>query len=567
MSALKRPKRQDISASTIKQAAEFFREYEQSDRPANQRIRRIANTLGLNSKDAWRWVYVVRPFFRKQDEPWPHYEYPKEAAKRLNEQYGYSENSKEEKPAPEQSASQKSVSSTQQPADAKEASGRVQPEEGKGVEDPFDIDSNYQYNPLQDQYLLKIPSFEHFYVFPGSQAREFVELYSDYDGDAWTLDQCARHFGLPIHVMEEIKRCLRLRHKSPPRLREEFRDGDVDQFVQDDTAKLMHSYEKKLQAEKDRVVRRKAKKWDKQASILDERLRRQAKHLAESVDEYEPAPVSIHVSDDRPTGALVCNWQDLHVGKRRYRTDESLDQYCEDLLSGADKLFTRAAQFAELERVFIVVGGDLSHIDTYNETTTRGTAQDTVASFVEIEAACEDFMVDAVDRARSVLRLTNVTDVDPKVELVPVFGNHDRHTSFSIYRYLYAWFKDCSDVVSPLDADERVCRRYKDWFLGFTHGDLSKKQLRRMPQIMMREDGSRQLHAMAQYMALYHGHLHEEIIKMVAGVKHHQAPSPAPTDRYENRNAYSLNPAVLPGHLILDEVPDDYYFNASILKQ
>lgn len=440
---------------------------------------------------------------------------------------------------------------------------KLEEEYEQEANDPFDVDDKYSYIEHQDVYLLDIPSYSSLYVWPGAKARELAELYSDFDDDPWTLDMCGRHFGFPVHVMSEIKRALRLRHKSPPRLREEFKEGDVDEFVQDDLAKLEHSYQKKLEKKQHGKIKRDAKKWHERAAEIDKRSERQAEKLAEMNAHYEVDPLELPFQEEGlPKGALFCNWQDLHIGKRRYQGDSSLQTYKEDLLSGADALFARAAMTAELEKVYLLVGGDLCHADTYYGETTRGTPQDCVANPTDLESSCEDFMVEAVDKARQALKAHNP---EAKVELVPVFGNHDRKTSFSIYRFLYAWYRNVDDVNTPLDADERVYREYRNWFLACTHGDVSKKRMRKMPQIMMQE--AEGINASTKQMVLYHGHLHTEQVKVDAGVKRHRAPSPSNHDRYDNRNAYVANPKVLPGHLLYGNAPDDQFMNAGILNK
>lgn len=431
-------------------------------------------------------------------------------------------------------------------------------------ENPFAVDDKYSYIEHQDVYLLDIPSYTELFVWPGPKARELAELYSDFDDDPWTLDMCAREFGFPIHVMEEIKKALNLRHKSPPRLREEFENGDVDDYVQDDLAKLQHSYQEKLEKKTYRKMKRDAKKWHERASEIDKRSKRQSEKLADMSENYDVPSLILPFdhSGDLPRGALFCNWQDIHLGRKRYRGDNDLGTYKKDLLAGADSLFGRAALNAQLDKIYIVVGGDLCHADTYFGETTRGTPQDCVANPTELEEQSEDFMLAAIDKARQALKAHNP---DGKVELVPVFGNHDRKTSFSIYRFLYAWYRNVDDVVVPLDYDERVYRQYENWFIASTHGDVSKKQMRKMPRIMMQE--ARDIFGQTEQMILYTGHLHEEVITVDAGVKQHQAPSPAAPDRFDNRNAYTGQPKVLPGHMLYADCPDDQFMNAGILNK
>lgn len=423
-------------------------------------------------------------------------------------------------------------------------------------------EKDYKYSRISDTYIFQLTTYSgSALTLPGEVVREIVEKYSNFDGDDQTINQIASEAGIPRDAFKEIKTALGITHDSPPHTDEEFEEilesgGSVEEMATDDVQKAKWNWRQSYDKQRYNDLKKQARRWQNVYQELKELSNKQADRIAEHAENYEVSNVDIPDANNLPEASLVYNLQDLHFGKQRYDSTTDIEQYKEELINSARRGIRRAAMSASIQKVYLVVGGDLSHVDTYEGTTTKGTPQDLVCNPEQIEDYCEKFIVALVDLARQL----GVT-----VELVPCYGNHDRRSSLSIYRYCQAWFKDAEQVVTPKDWHDRVYRRWRDHFFLFTHNDMTKKQFRKLPQIAIGE--ARDMVAQSQFTTVFTGHLHEELSQMDdAGFKYYQAPSPSDTDRYHSQNGYVGSRDAIQGVLLFDSHPEDLIVNTAVKK-
>jgi hypothetical protein len=441
------------------------------------------------------------------------------------------------------------------------------PEEPEEEEDSdtgeswFD-DKDYKYSAISDTYIFRLNTYSgSALTVPGEVIRDIVEKYSNYDGDAQTINQIASEAGIPRDAFREMKEALGVTHDSPPHTDEEFEEilesgGSVEDMAQDDVQKAKWNWRQNYDKKRYNDLKKQARRWQNVYQELKELSNKQADRLAKHAENYEVRPVEVPDQDGQPEAALVYNLQDLHFGKQRYDSTTDIEAYKEELLKAAERGIRRAATTADIQKVYVVCGGDLSHVDTYEGTTTKGTPQDLVCNPEQIENHCEKFMVAFIDLCRQ---------LGVKVETVPTYGNHDRRSSLSIHRYLQAWFKTEDDVRTPRDWHDRVYRVWRDHFLLVTHGDMKKKQFRKLPQIAIKE--ARAKVADSQFTTVFTGHLHHELAEMDdAGFKYYQAPSPSDTDRYHSKQGYVGSRDAIQGVLLFDGHPEDMIVNTAVKK-
>jgi len=214
----------------------------------------------------------------------------------------------------------------------------------------------------------------------------------------------------------------------------------------------------------------------------------------------------------------------------------------------------RSDDAASITQVYVVVGADLLDVDNYKETTTAGTAQGTQLSAHGILRKTQEFMVRLVDLCRQVAE---------EVVMVPVYGNHDRLMSLSVYTYLSAWFSDATDVVSSLEYGGRIYRQVGDHFLMFTHGDMPKKRIQKLPQIAMAE--AKDKVAQSTYYSVFTGHFHYEKVSIDdAGFKLYQAPYPGRPSQWADYNGYTGARRGVQGVLLFGGSGDDMLLNINM---
>jgi hypothetical protein len=92
--------------------------------------------------------------------------------------------------------------------------------------------------------------------------------------------------------------------------------------------------------------------------------------------------------------------------------------------------------------------------------------------------------------------------------------------------------------VETLPINERQYVTYGQHFACITHGDYSKKKIRKISDVIRSE--TRTEYGTTENTFLLTGYLHHKAMDMDdnTGRVHYQAPSPVPLDSYHNQEAY-----------------------------
>jgi hypothetical protein len=188
---------------------------------------------------------------------------------------------------------------------------------------------------------------------------------------------------------------------------------------------------------------------------------------------------------------------DLHYGKLSWPGETGARYDMET----AGRLFREAAgglveraRFAQIERILLVLGQDLFHVNSDLNATKRGTRQDVSGQsrqhFRQVRQMVREVVDELVQTAPVTLRF------------IP--GNHDEDPTFYLGEALYDWYYHADDVEVVNDARKRQYMLYGANLLGFTHGHREKGQ--RLAQLMPVEVP--ELWAKSKFREFHCGHLH-----------------------------------------------------------
>jgi len=162
---------------------------------------------------------------------------------------------------------------------------------------------------------------------------------------------------------------------------------------------------------------------------------------------------------------------DLHVGKLAWgeETGENYDTKIalEVWRRAVQALLAQAAAYPhEVERLIIPLGNDLFHIDTLENTTTKGTRVDVDSRWQKAFRLVAEFVIEeVVERARSLF---------PQVKVVMVPGNHDHQRTFYLGEVLRAFYRKASGVEVDNTPRPRKYELWKRVLLGWAHGHREK---------------------------------------------------------------------------------------------
>jgi UDP-2,3-diacylglucosamine pyrophosphatase LpxH len=137
-------------------------------------------------------------------------------------------------------------------------------------------------------------------------------------------------------------------------------------------------------------------------------------------------------------------------------------------------------------------------------------------------------LVEAVDMARQVAK---------EVVIVPIHGNHDRTNGVAAAMAAGQRFHSTRQV-EMMGLSERQYATYGQHLMMMTHGDLAKKKMRKIGEIMRSE--ARELYGRTEWSGVFTGHYHFKAMDMIdeSGRIIYQTPSPVPVDSYHNQEGY-----------------------------
>jgi len=208
--------------------------------------------------------------------------------------------------------------------------------------------------------------------------------------------------------------------------------------------------------------------------------------------------------------------------------EDRVEEYREEILSRFRTALEDAVRLRKLERLYIVGGGNLVHSDTAGGQTASGTKLEMACSTSTALQHGIRLLVEVVYMAQQVAE---------GVTIVPIHGNHDRTEGIAAAMAAGQRFHSAEDV-EMMDLAERQYDTYAGHLLCLTHGDLAKKRMRMLGEIMRSE--ARGLYGETEHSSVFVGHLHHKAMDMVdeSGRVVYQNPSPVPIDAYHDQSGY-----------------------------
>lgn len=230
-------------------------------------------------------------------------------------------------------------------------------------------------------------------------------------------------------------------------------------------------------------------------------------------------------ADQKVCGIL--SLQDMHFGKTGNEDMHEILQRC------IASLLTKAYNNYYLEELVFVVGGDALNMDTFNNTTTKGTP-------MEYGELPTDAYVKAFDA--HVEAIATMKQFCERLKVVYIPGNHDRLSSFHMVHALAQVFKSWTDVEFDSMYSERKVHTYGVNMFCFEHGDVASGTT---PLLYATEFPTQW--GESTFRTLYIGHLHtrktREVVteNEVHGFSTKLLPSLSATDYYHYHNKWTGN--------------------------
>lgn len=409
----------------------------------------------------------------------------------------------------------------------------------------LEYQDKYYYSKEKDLYFffIQTPPIS----IKGSLIRKLKHDYSNMVGDGWSINHICRKYSLTRRIFVKIKTILGWTHDDDPFTNEEIvsEDFDVDDAVESMIMKKKKELSKKFNQEDFRMITKAARKWWRfernEVNPFIEAFIQKMNNI--SRDNKSPLVVNVDKSQEGSNACVIAPY-DLHYGK--YASVLEVGDGLEYNKEIAEKhLFDCLTRMIPnivkhgVSKFIVPIGSDFFHVDNPKNTTTAGTPQDMDGTFVEMASEGNKIMIKFIDLLRMI----------GSVEVVLCAGNHDYTMSHQLLEVLQAWYRDQIDVVVHNQRKDRTYVKFGNSMLGFTHGDGAKAK--DLPNLMMRDD--RRTYALTNFHAIFHGHLHHEVVKDYNGVKLYQMPSLSGSDRWHHKNGYEYSIRGLVGYIVHPE--------------
>ncbi len=162
---------------------------------------------------------------------------------------------------------------------------------------------------------------------------------------------------------------------------------------------------------------------------------------------------------------------DIHFGLRCYAPaadrDWTPEMAREMTLNVLEKLLTDAEPEGPFDYILLPLGNDFFHCDNVFHTTTAGTSQPEADSWHHTYLMGEAFAVEMIERCKEVA----------PVKIKMIAGNHARQSEYTLGRFLWAYYRNDSNVEIDASASPYKFEHYGVNLIGYEHGH-SVKQIR-----------------------------------------------------------------------------------------
>jgi hypothetical protein len=203
-------------------------------------------------------------------------------------------------------------------------------------------------------------------------------------------------------------------------------------------------------------------------------------------------------------------------------------------MRGVNGILNKVKGF-EVDKIMLIIGNDILHVDTPKNTTTSLTHQDTDVMWYDAFLMAKKLYVDVIEL---------LLQVAP-VHVMYLPSNHDYAHGFLLADTISSWFSRSKNISFDVSISHRKYFCYGKNLIGGTHGDGAKTV--DLPLLMAHEASVHWADSIHRYV--YTHHIHHKQSKDYMSVCVEALRSPSGTDSWHHRNAYQHAPKAVEGFL------------------
>lgn len=260
--------------------------------------------------------------------------------------------------------------------------------------------------------------------------------------------------------------------------------------------------------------------------------------LIEELKKYSPKFHKIKREKTNNPHLLVIDPADVHLGKlcSAFEVGEEYNNQIavKRVIDGVKGILHKVQSF-NIDKILLIGGNDILHIDSPKRTTTSGTPQDTDGMWHTNFLMAKQLYIDVIE---ILLALADVHFCfNP--------SNHDYTHGYFLAQVVQTHFRNCKNITFDVSIKHRKGFRYGNNLIGTTHGDGAKAQ--DLPLLMAQEYPKEWAETKHRYV--YTHHVHHKTSKDFVGITVESLRSPSGTDSWHHRNGYEHAPKAVEGFL------------------
>lgn len=328
----------------------------------------------------------------------------------------------------------------------------------------LEFKKSYVFNEKTQQYIILLKNIGKNLIVEKSLIDQIITCYTNFYGDASTINELSLKFSIPPKYIEGILKALEVTHDSlpidPVSLQDKTEENIVEELLQTKRFNVYEKFQKKSWIE----TQSKASKYDA--------FKHNVYHPFEDfVKQFSPKPVKpltklkIDIPRKRDENHLLITVSDIHFGSHAKSREmfnekdwnienciESVDDYAERIYKDC------ATRNWNLRGITCIVLGDLIH--GINGETHKGT---------KIEA--HPVRQEQFDLAfNSLIQFfSKISQITKDLTIYSVNGNHSELDSV-LMKCIAAYFRNDNSIKFHILESRYGLVRVKDVLVGFEHG-------------------------------------------------------------------------------------------------
>ena len=251
--------------------------------------------------------------------------------------------------------------------------------------------------------------------------------------------------------------------------------------------------------------------------------------FAKFLQEYKPqhsAVKFVEIHPDKKTVDVEISLSDFHLAKKVIDGNNDIEVRKAAYMHVVQELVKNVRGVYNIDVVVLPISNDFFHTDNYQNQTTAGTPQDTIADYAQEYEHGFDLLVQAIDFLKS-----NAEEV----QVVLVQGNHDRTKSYYLAHALEVYYSKDPAVFFDRTTSLIKAIVLGNTFIGYHHGNCKLEDL---PLLFATHKEYSSYFGNAVYREVHTGDKHHYMAKEVKGVRIQQMPSLSGTDRWHSDNNF-----------------------------